>query len=140
MVLYAKDIMKPYTNLFNGNLTAREAAKIMSNDHIGFIIVEKDGKPYGIVTEWDYVNKIVSKDLDPKDVKLCDIMNAPLKSISPNTPTDQVTEIMNKEGIRRLPVVENGKLVGVITSRDILRIFRDYMDNLSDVIARFGVF
>jgi len=140
MVLYAKDIMKPYTNMFDCNLNAREAAKIMSNDHTGFIIVEREGKPYGIVTEWDYVNKIVAKDLDPKDVKLCDIMNAPLISVSPSTPTDQVTELMNREGIRRLPVVENEKLIGVITSRDILRIFRDYMDNLSDVIARFGVF
>ena len=47
---------------------------------------------------------------------------------------------MSKKGVRRLPVIENGKLIGVITSRDVLRIFKDYMDNLSDVIARFGSF
>jgi CBS domain-containing protein len=112
----------------------------MSNDHVGFAIIERDGKPIGMVTEWDFVNKIVSKDLNPKEVLLKDIMNTPLMSVDPKTPTDQVTVLMSKKGVRRLPVIENGKLIGVITSRDVLRIFKDYMDNLSDVIARFGSF
>ena len=47
---------------------------------------------------------------------------------------------MSKQGVRRVIVLENNKLIGVITSRDVLRIFKDYMDNLSDVIARFGNF
>lgn len=140
MVLYAKDIMKEYKFMMTEDTTASQAAKVMSNDHVGFAIVQRDGKPVGIVTEWDFVNKIVAKDFDPKEVKLKDIMNTPLMSVDPKTPTDQVTVLMSKNGVRRLPVVENGKLIGVITSRDVLRIFKDYMDNLSDVIARFGSF
>ncbi len=140
MVLYAKDIMKEYKLMMTEETTASQAAKVMSNDHVGFAIVQRDGKPIGMVTEWDFVNKIVAKDLDPKTVKLSDIMNTPLMSVDPKTPTDQVTVLMSKNGVRRLPVVENGKLIGVITSRDVLRIFKDYMDNLSDVIARFGSF
>ncbi|MCL4340588.1 MAG: CBS domain-containing protein [Candidatus Thermoplasmatota archaeon] len=140
MVLYAKDIMKEYKFMMGEDTTASQAAKVMSNDHVGFAIVQRDGKPIGIVTEWDFVNKIVARDLDPKAVKLSDIMNTPLMSVDPKTPTDQVTVLMSKNGVRRLPVVENGKLIGVITSRDVLRIFKDYMDNLSDVIARFGSF
>ncbi len=140
MVLYAKDIMKEYKLMMTEETTASQAAKVMSNDHVGFAIVQRDGKPIGMVTEWDFVNKIVAKDLDPKTVKLSDIMNTPLMSVDPKTPTDQVTVLMSKNGVRRLPVVENGRLIGVITSRDVLRIFKDYMDNLSDVIARFGSF
>ncbi len=140
MVLYARDIMKEYTFMLGEEVSASEAAKIMSNDHVGFVIVKVEDKPHGIVTEWDFVNKIIAKDLDPKNVKIKDIMNAPLMSVDPKTPTDQVTVMMNKHGVRRVPVVENGKLIGVITSRDVLRIFKDYMDNLSDVIARFGNF
>lgn len=138
MVLYARDIMKEYTLMLGSDVSASEAAKIMSNDHVGFVIVKVDEKPFGMVTEWDFVNKVVAKDMDPKEVKLKDIMNTPLMSIDPKTPTDQVTVLMNKHGVRRVPVVENGRLIGVITSRDVLRIFKDYMDNLSDVIARFG--
>jgi CBS domain-containing protein len=63
-----------------------------------------------------------------------------LLSVTPKTPTDQVTVMMSKQGVRRVIVLENNKLIGVITSRDVLRIFKDYMDNLSDVIARFGNF
>ncbi|MCL6090944.1 MAG: CBS domain-containing protein [Candidatus Thermoplasmatota archaeon] len=140
MVLYARDIMKEYTLMLSAETSAQEAAKIMSNDHVGFVIVQVDNKPHGVVTEWDFINKIIAKDLDPRKVKLKDIMNTPLMSVDPKTPTDQVTVLMNKHGVRRLPVIENGKLIGVITSRDVLRIFKDYMDNLSDVIARFGNF
>ncbi len=140
MVLYARDIMKEYTFMLGGDVTASEAAKIMGNDHVGFVIVKVDDQPFGMVTEWDFVNKIIAQGLDPKEVKLKDIMNSPLISIDPKTPTDQVTVLMNKNGVRRVPIVENGKLIGVITSRDVLRIFKDYMDNLSDVIARFGNF
>ncbi|HLH86186.1 MAG TPA: CBS domain-containing protein [Thermoplasmataceae archaeon] len=140
MVLYAKDIMRDYTFMMREETNAFEAAKVMSRDHVGFVIVEREGKPYGIVTEWDFVNKIVANGADPKKVLLKDIMNTPLMAVSPKTPTDQVTVMMSKNGVRRVPVIENGKLIGVITSRDVLRIFKDYMDNLSDVIARFGNF
>ena len=141
MVLYAKDIMKEYTNMLSEETTALEASKIMSNDHVGFVVVrDKEGKPHGMVTEWDYVNKVISKGVDPAKVTMGELMAFPIISVDPKTPTDKITVMMSKNGIRRIPVIENGKLVGVITSRDIIRIFKDYMDNLSDVIARFGTF
>ncbi|MCL5802336.1 MAG: CBS domain-containing protein [Thermoplasmataceae archaeon] len=141
MVLYAKDIMKEYTNMLGEDTTALEASKIMSNDRVGFVVVkDKEGKPFGMVTEWDYINKIISKGVDPSRITMKELMVTPIISVDPKTPTDKITVMMSKHGIRRIPVIENGKLVGVITSRDIIRIFKDYMDNLSDVIARFGTF
>ncbi|BAB59803.1 hypothetical protein [Thermoplasma volcanium GSS1] len=138
MVLYASDIMRKYTKTFRPDTTAYEAAVVMAQDHVGFLIVEDETGIRGMVTEWDYINKIISKDLNPKNVRVEEIMNSPIISITPDTPTFKVAEIMSKNGIRRLPVMEKNKLVGVVTSRDILRAFKDYMDSISDIISRFG--
>ena len=141
MVLYAKDIMKNYTKTFPADTNALDGAKIMQQDHVGFLIVhDSGGKPVGIVTEWDYISKIVAVEKDPRKVTLGQIMKEGIISVEAETPTEKVTVIMGKNLIRRIPVFENGKLIGVITSRDIIRIFKDYMDSISDIIARFGNF
>ncbi|MCL5667904.1 MAG: CBS domain-containing protein [Candidatus Thermoplasmatota archaeon] len=141
MVLYAKDIMKNYTKTFPADTNALDGAKIMQQDHVGFLIVhDSGGKPVGIVTEWDYISKIVAAEKDPRKVTLGQIMKEGIISVEAETPTEKVTVIMGKNLIRRIPVFENGKLIGVITSRDIIRIFKDYMDSISDIIARFGNF
>ncbi|MCL5678719.1 MAG: CBS domain-containing protein [Candidatus Thermoplasmatota archaeon] len=141
MVLYAKDIMKNYTKTFPADTNALDGAKIMQQDHVGFLIVhDSGGKPVGIVTEWDYISKVVAAENDPRKVTLGQIMKEGIISVEAETPTEKVTVIMGKNLIRRIPVFENGKLIGVITSRDIIRIFKDYMDSISDIIARFGNF
>jgi CBS domain-containing protein len=141
MVLYAKDIMKNYTKTFPADTNALDGAKIMQQDHVGFLIVhDSGGKPVGIVTEWDYISKVVAAEKDPRKVTLSQIMKEGIISVEAETPTEKVTVIMGKNLIRRIPVFENGKLIGVITSRDIIRIFKDYMDSISDIIARFGNF
>jgi CBS domain-containing protein len=141
MVLYAKDIMKNYTKTFPADTNALDGAKIMQEDHVGFLIVhDSGGKPVGIVTEWDYISKVVAAEKDPRKVTLGQIMKEGIISVAADTPTEKVTVIMGKNLIRRIPVFENGKLIGVITSRDIIRIFKDYMDSISDIIARFGNF
>jgi len=141
MVLYAKDIMKNYTRTFPVDLTALEGAKVMQQDHVGFLIVsDSHGKPTGIVTEWDYISKVVAAEKDSRKVTIGEIMNNGIISVEADTPTEKVTIIMGKNLIRRIPVFDKGKLIGVITSRDIIRIFKDYMDSISDIIARFGNF
>lgn len=141
MVLYARDIMKNYTKTFPPDTPAVEGAKVMQQDHVGFLIVEdREGNPAGIVTEWDYISKIVADEKSPRTVTIGEIMNTNVISVEGDTPTEKVTVIMGKNLIRRIPVFEKGKLIGVITSRDIIRIFKDYMDNISEIIARFGNF
>lgn len=138
MVLYAQDIMKQYTTMLSGELSVLEASKIMASDQVGFVIIQIDGDPVGIVTEWDLINNVVSKEVDTRKVKLKDIMKQNMISVAPDTPTDKVADMMNRNGIRRIPVISNGRLLGVITSRDILRVFKEYMESLSQIIDRFG--
>ncbi len=140
MVIYAQDIMRRVNNTVQGNLTARQAAKLMANDQTGFLIVKLENGRSGIITEWDIMSKVVALDLDPDKVLLSDIMSVNVINVDPRTPTEKVAEIMNDRNIRRLPVVENGKIVGVVTSKDILRIFKDYMDNITEVVSKFGKF
>lgn len=138
MVIYAQDIMRPTKDTVQGNLTIRQAAKMMANDRSGCLIIRGSNGIGGIVTEWDIVSKVVATGKDPDQVSLSEIMSRDVYSASPRTPTDRVAEIMFEKNIRRLLVIENGKLLGIITSKDIVRIFKDYMDNVSEVVSKFG--
>ena len=138
MVIYAQDIMKKVNVTVQGDLTVRQGAKLMANDREGFLIVHKGDGKSSIVTEWDIVNKVVAQDRDPDSVRLEDIASGEIIGVDPKTPTEKVAEKMNSSNIRRLAVVESGKIVGVVTSKDILRIFNDYMDNLAEVVSKFG--
>lgn len=137
MVLYAKDIMQKYALTVSEDLTAYEGAKIMQENNVGFLIVQENEMPIGIVTEWDYIHSIIVNRMNPDEVKLKELMRTDIVTVTPDTPTDKVAYMMNQKRVRRVPVIENGKLVGVITSRDILRIFKEYMDKLSQIIAGF---
>jgi IMP dehydrogenase len=138
MVIYAQDIMKKVNVTVQGDLTVRQGAKLMANDREGFLIVHKGDGKSGIVTEWDIVNKVVAQDRDPDTVKLEEIASSEIIAVDLKTPTEKVAEKMNGSNIRRLAVVDSGKIVGIVTSKDILRIFNDYMDNLTEVVSKFG--
>ena len=138
MVIYAQDIMQKVNVSVQGDLSVCQGAKLMANDRTGFLIVRKEDGKSGIVTEWDIVNKVIAQDRDPDKVNLGEIMSSEIISVDPTTPTDKVAELMNERNIRRLLVVENGRTLGVVTSKDILRIFKDYMDNVTEVVSKFG--
>ncbi len=105
--------------------TANVAAKRMAREGIGSIIVASEKplwKPLGIVTERDICYSVVAKDKKPGKVKLKEIMSKPLKTVSPNTTIVQASKMMAKHNIRRLPVMANNKLVGIISDKDIIAI------------------
>lgn len=139
MVLSAADIMRKVLNLASPEISVRDAAALMTTSGDGFIIVTEQKKPIGIVTEWDIVSKVVTKAEDPTSVTIGSIMTRQFVSVEPSTPTEKVTELMRKKNIRRIVVTKGNELMGIITSRDILRIFRDYMDNISEVVNKFGI-
>ncbi|MEM0140084.1 MAG: CBS domain-containing protein [Ferroplasma sp.] len=139
MVLYGEDIMNTDCQIVDGNISAYEASLIMSENRNGYIIIGTGKTPSGIVTEWDFVNRVVSKKLDPESVKLKEIMSAPLKSVPSNTPIKKLVDLMAKNSIRRLLVIDDGELRGVITARDILKFFDDYVSNIVEIAAKFGI-
>jgi CBS domain-containing protein len=108
-------------------------AKTMAQNKIGSIIVIENGKPIGIVTERDIAYGVVAKDLKPSEVEVKVIMSSPLKYANPEMTLKQASRLMVKNNIRRLPVIRNGKLVGIITNKDILAISPEMLDILEEL-------
>lgn len=139
MVLNAEDIMSTLPSILPEDLDVASATKLMAKDHRGFVLVGENGTIKGIVTEWDFVSKVLAAGVDPKKIKLGEIMSTEIKSVPEDTPTRKVTVIMSRNGIRRILVGKNGRYVGIITSRDILRIFEDYVENVENVAGKYGI-
>ena len=101
------------------NKSAWDAARLMRDKNAGMVIITQEGRPVGIVTERDVLNKIVADDLPAAHVLLRKIMSSPLVSVTQDTPTKKAIEIMRDRGFRRLLVTMDGKAVGVVTLTDL---------------------
>jgi len=95
-----------------------ELVKEMLKRDVGSVIITDNDHPVGIVTERDIVKKIVSKNLRPDEVSIKDIMSTPLITIPAVENVTDAMQKMVKLKIRRLPVVENARLVGIVTDID----------------------
>jgi CBS domain-containing protein len=137
MVLLAKDIVeKDYVTL-SRTTTALDAAKQMvSSRHGCVIVVGADGRPEGIVTEWDCLSKLIAEGRSPSTTKVEEIMSTNLVSVKADDGIDYVAQMMSERGIRRVLVVQEGKVLGMITSRTVLKRLKDYVDRVSSQIAR----
>ncbi|MGC8644637.1 MAG: cyclic nucleotide-binding/CBS domain-containing protein [Thermoplasmata archaeon] len=104
------------------SLTVREAAEVMKEKGVSSLLIQEGGEYIGIVTERDIVTKVASEGLDPAGVKVREIMSSPLIYVDADSPLEIAAEIMWKRKIRRLPVRRGGKVVGLLTENDIVRI------------------
>ena len=137
MVLVAKDIVEKEFLSLSRETTALEAARQMKTKRHGYaIIASSSGSPEGIVTEWDYLSKIVAEGKDPARVRLEDIMTTDLVSVDANVGLDQVAQLMTQKGIRRVLVLKDRKVIGVITAAIMLSRLKEYVDKVSSTIAR----
>ena len=102
------------------SMLLKDALKKMVKRNIGCIVVVDRGKPVGIVTERD-ISRQVAKGPKTLGIQVKRVMSSPLISVSPSGSNSQAMELMLKHGIRRLPVIDGKRLVGIITERDLLR-------------------
>jgi len=102
--------------------TIQECARIMSKSQVGSIVIQEKEKLIGIISEKDLVEKVVANALDVSKLKAKDIMKKSLITISPNQDLYDAMLLMGHEEIRKLPVVEGKKLIGLLTAKDILKI------------------
>lgn len=102
------------------NLSILNAAKKMLSEDVGSLIIKEGDKPLGILTEKDLI-KIIANKIDTVKTSVSEVMRKELKKIDPDADIYEAMLKMNKENVRRLPVInKNGKLVGLLTHRDIL--------------------
>jgi signal-transduction protein with cAMP-binding, CBS, and nucleotidyltransferase domain len=102
--------------------TVQDIAVLMNKYQIGCVIIVDEEQPVGIVTERDIMKRVVSKGIAPKKLKVVDVMSKPLITASPFTSTGDAAKVMLKWNIKKLPVAEEGRLVGVVTLTDLLRV------------------
>jgi CBS domain-containing protein len=104
--------------------TVKDAAEIMDKECNGSALVTKSGKPVGIITERDFLRKVVAQGKDPSKLKVEEIMSAPIITIDENEKVKAASQLMDEKNIRRLAVVNSeGKIVGKITAHGISRSF-----------------
>ena len=137
MVLFAKDIVEKDFISLGEDTNAFESAKLMKDRKHGFVIVVAgDGKPIGIVTEWDYISKITAEGKDPATITLNEIMSVNLVTVDADQGIDEVCQVMTEKGIRRVLVLHDGKVVGIITAKTVLATIKAYVDTVSTQVAR----
>ena len=139
--------MKPVSELFNnragGNATmwsispddtVFDAIKVLAERGVGALIVMKDGKLAGILSERDYTRKVALLGKNSKDTYVRDIMTANVMVISPKTRTRECMAIMSEKNIRHLPVVDGDKVVGMLSIRDLMNdIIKDHEFTISQL-------
>ncbi len=119
-----RDIMTKQIVMIDHDKSALEAAGIMAEKGISSVFVVRDGDPVGIVSERDFIKKICAKELPIAQVKIGDIMSKILTTADPEMPIEVAVQRMVNHKIRRLPIMEDGKLVGIITVTDLARHLR----------------
>jgi len=130
-----KDILRPAIDVKEGTLVS-EAVKLMVQHKAGSLLVRRDenallGPTAGIITEADLVEKVLSKGLNPKRIAVENIMSTPIITVDSRTSLDEAVETMIRKNIRRLPVEEKGKIIGIIVDRDIVRAIPIYFRGAS---------
>lgn len=113
------EIMSRPVVTIGGGKTVADALRVMAERRIGAVVVAEDGRPAGIFTERDLVNHLLD-DGDLLARSLDETMSSPLVTATPDTPIDVAFELMRERDIRRLPVVEDGALLGIVTERDLM--------------------
>ncbi|RLF16434.1 MAG: inosine-5-monophosphate dehydrogenase [Thermoprotei archaeon] len=121
--LKVADVATPSPLKARPEATVREAASMMAaEDQSCVIVVDKEERPIGIVTEGDLVSRVLAKGLKPDEVKLEEVMSKPLITVKPTDSAVDALRIMAKMRVRHLVVMERGRLRGIVTDRDIVRV------------------
>ena len=134
MTTTVRDVMTSALVTFPDNATAAEAAQGMREWDIGDVLVERDGKVAGIVTDRDIVVRAVAEGRAPSAVKLSEICSDMLVTVAPSDTVDEVVRIMRDNALRRVPVFDGDRAIGIVTLGD-LAMERDGGSALADISA-----
>ena len=104
-----------------GAVAALEAAKLMVERNVGSLLVMEDDETVGIVTERDYLRRVVAEELDGSKTPVREIMSAPLIVVTPQTSVDECMSVMTNRRIRHLPVAEGGGVAGIVSIGDVVK-------------------
>lgn len=121
MSLKVEDVMVEDVITIDPDATVKKAVSLMNENEIGCLIVVKQGKAVGIVTERDMLSRVLSLGRDPERTRVVEVMSAPLVVAEPKMELEEAARLMFKMKVKKLPVVSDSQLVGLITLTDVAR-------------------
>lgn len=122
---WVKQIMNTSIVSVDSSITATNAAKMMEDTGVGAVIVLENNLPVGIVTDRDFAIKITAHSY-PIDTPIRRIMSSPLISIDSNSDLWVASDLMSTRNVKKLPVIDDDKVVGILTSSDLVKHIADH--------------
>jgi CBS domain-containing protein len=122
IILDVKEIMVDNVVSIEAGATVKDAVLRMNQHDIGCLVVTKKGQVEGIVTERDVLKRVVSKSKNPDETEVSDVMSKPLIVGGPTMYVEDAAKLMLKKSIKKLPIMENEQIIGIITFSDIAKV------------------
>jgi len=120
-----KEVMTRDVRACEPNATVADAAKVMAQEDVGPVPIVEDGRLVGIVTDRDIVVRVVAEGRDPNATRVREIASTELVTVSPDDDLDEALNLLAQRQVRRLPVVEGDRLVGIVAQADVARLGKD---------------
>lgn len=131
-----REIMETDVVVVNKGTSVLDAVHFMIKFKVNNVLVLDKESAIGIITETDILRKVVAPEKDTKLLKVEDIMTEPLVTATPNTAIEDACAIMTKNHIKKLPVIEKRRLVGIVTATDIIANEPKHLAELADLILK----
>jgi CBS domain-containing protein len=132
--MQVKQAMTKNVLVTNPTFSVRSAAKIMAEQRVGSLVVQENNKIVGIITELDIIWKVVANDKDPNTTTVGEIMSKKVITIRADQTIEEASVLMVENKIKKLPVVENNKLVGIITATDLISVQPKMIEDLANLL------
>jgi CBS domain-containing protein len=129
------EVMTPDPIIMDHDASAQDAARYMRDAGVGDVLIQQDGKLVGIVTDRDIVVRVVADGKAPEQTTLGDCCSRELHTLKSNMDADEAVNVMREFAVRRIPVVDNGQAVGIVSIGD-LAMSRDERSALADISAQ----
>lgn len=120
-MLKIEDIMVESVVTVDAEAPVMKAVKLMNENEIGCIVVTRRRRAVGIVTERDMLKRVIAKSKSPQKTKIREIMTKPLIFAQPDMDIEEATRLMFEKKIKKLPIIDHGRLVGLVTLTDVAR-------------------
>jgi len=132
--MQVKDAMNPKVISASKDISIKEAARTLTKHEIGSLIIVEDEKIVGVITESDIIRKVVATGLDPSVTLVEEMMTKDVITIDADAELNDACQTMVDHKIKRLPVLDGGQLVGIITTTDIIAVEPKLMEELGKIM------
>jgi len=120
-----RDIMEKNVVTIEDDKTALDAARLISEKDVSFLVIMKNNIPVGVLSESDFVKRLAADDKKASEVIVSEIMSSNFRWVEPETEIEDAIQKMLNNNVRRLVILDNSKLAGVITQTDLTGFLRD---------------